>query len=662
MASEPPQPSEALKEPWHGLSRTTVALLAVLLLGATLRLANLGQVRHTYDQAYPSYDALRLLEGQQWLRIGQPSSVFLDNPPWMGYLQALPLWVWRSPWSVYIVMAALNTLGVWFVYLCGRRTLGPTVGLLAAYLFAINPWIVYFSRTAWVQALLPLLLPMVAWGLWPSATGEPFSPRGILTALLALTAMVQTYVQAWGTMAQAVPVMAVFHRRLPRRAVVLGGLVFLLAAAVYASALVAQWPRVAARLGEFSASTGLHFTRAGIDHAVRLVTGRDFEHVHAPGAPAEYATRRVGSLWADGLLRLALLVGLLRALLALRRTGRERAIAGVLLWWFVVPILLTSFSSHPVHIHYLLLTCPAGHLLAAWGMAPLFRHYRLRWAAVVVLLGIGVVFALNLGRASQAVARNPTVPEFDGWPLSVGAQIGTTIRELSQGQDLPLRLCTDGREEVLGSLCGHLVTVEQGLNFPHLTLLPGQETLLYVLVNAPVLPNLFGPLGESFPEKALLLADGTTVSFVRVQPYSREAALALAETPLDVPSDSGLTLLGYSLERPPQAGSPLVCTTYWRVERLLPGREGWYVGPFYHVVDAQGRMVANVSGQGRWGYRWQLDDVYVSRVELPTPATGPAGPYLLIVGLFDTIHNIRYPLRLPNSSAEVVEITLPGRS
>jgi 4-amino-4-deoxy-L-arabinose transferase-like glycosyltransferase len=660
MASELPRHGNTRGQQRYRLSRTTLAPLAVLLLGAVLRLANLGQVRHTYDQAYPSYDALRLLDGQQWLRLGQPSSVFLDNPPWMGYLQALPLLVWRSPWSVYIVMVALNTLGIGFVYLCGRRSLGRTVGLLAAYLFAVNPWIVYFSRTAWVQALLPLLVPIVAWGLWPSLSGAPFSPRRVLIALLALTAMVQTYVQAWGAMVQVVPVMLLFHRRLPRRAVILGGLVFVLAAALYASALAAQWPSVTAQLTEFSHSTRLHFSQEGLNHAVRLVTGRDFEHIHAQGASAEYGTRRTWSLWADGLLRVALLAGLARALLALRRPVRERGVAGVLLLWFVLPILLASFSSNPVHIHYLLLTCPAGHLLAAWGVAPLFEHNKLRWPAAAVALAIGAVFALNLSRASQAVARNPSLPKFDGWPLSISAQVGATIDELSQGQSLPRRLCTDGHEAVLSSMCGHLAMTEQDLNFPSLTLLPGHETLLYVLVNAPAQRDLFGPRSQSFPDKDLLLADGTTVSFVRVQPYGRDEALALADTQVDASSDSGLALLGYSLDEPVQAGDPLVCTTYWRVERLLYGRAEWYVGPFYHLISADGKQVANVSGQGRWGYLWQMDDVYISRVELPTSAAGQAGPYRLVIGLFDTIHNVKYSLHLPDTSSDVVEIPLAG--
>jgi len=58
----------------------TLILVAILAVGAGLRFWNLGLVRHNYDDSYPSYDALRILDGYQPLLSGQASSVFLDNP------------------------------------------------------------------------------------------------------------------------------------------------------------------------------------------------------------------------------------------------------------------------------------------------------------------------------------------------------------------------------------------------------------------------------------------------------------------------------------------------------------------------------------------------------------------------------------------------------
>jgi len=51
-----------------------LALLAIVALGAGLRFWNLGLVRHNYDDSYPAYDALHLLDGHQLLLSGQASS------------------------------------------------------------------------------------------------------------------------------------------------------------------------------------------------------------------------------------------------------------------------------------------------------------------------------------------------------------------------------------------------------------------------------------------------------------------------------------------------------------------------------------------------------------------------------------------------------------
>ncbi len=40
----------------------------------------------------------------------------------------------------------------------------------------------------------------------------------------------------------------------------------------------------------------------------------------------------------------------------------------ILLIWFLLPVLMMSYVSRIVHPFYLLLTVPAGHGLAAWGI------------------------------------------------------------------------------------------------------------------------------------------------------------------------------------------------------------------------------------------------------------------------------------------------------
>ncbi len=637
-----------------------VVLLVVLAVGTGFRFFNLGLVRHSYDDSYPIYDALRILDGHKLLLTGQPSSVLLDNPPLMSYLQAIPLLVWRSPWAVYIFVTALNTIAIWFVYRAAQQLLGDAAGLLSAFLFAINPWVVYFSRTTWVQALIPFFTAVIAWGLWPTIVTERRSPSRVLAAGLAVTAMTQTYIQAWGVLAQIGPLVILFRRRIPRRSLYAGISIFALALTLYGVGLSEGWEMNRTKLLGFLSKSEFHPTREGLDHAVRLVTGRDFEYVYAREETKEYDLRRTCSLAAHYLLGVALITGVTRAVIELRRGGRDRRTAVVLLVWFAVPIVLASISAYPVHPHYLLLSCPAGHILAAWGISPLLHRKGLRWIVIFMLLIIAILFGFNLHRASQEVASSPTGPEFDGWALGAGAQVGAAVRDLSKGNSYPIRICAKGGETLLSSLSGAYVTTLKEVDFPNYVVLPGEEPLLYVLVNTVPEPEALGPLQESFPEHDILLADGTHVSFLQALPYSRDSALALPDVALDWPSEAGLSMLGYSLNAAIQPGQPIHCTTYWRVEELHPGREEWYIDAFYHLLDQAGQIITNVGGHGQWGYRWQLNDVHVDRVSIPVPADLAPGEYQIAIGLFDCIHARNYPLRSPDGPtyAAIVPVTV----
>jgi hypothetical protein len=578
----------------------------------------------------------------------------------MSYLQVIPLLVWRSPWAVYIFITALNTIAIWFVYRAAQQLLGNAGGLLSAFLFAINPWVIYFSHTTWVQALIPFFTALIAWGLWPTIVTEHRSPSRVLAAGLAVTAMTQTYIQAWGVLVQTGLLMTLFRRRIPRRPLYVGIFILTLALVVYGVGLSEGWETNRAKLLGFLSKGEFHLTREGLDHAVRLVTGRDFEYVYAREETREYNLRRTSSLAAHYLLGAALIVGVTRAAIELRRRGRSHRTAVVLLVWFAVPILLTSISAHPVHPHYLLLSCPAGHILAAWGFSPLLRRKGLREIVIFILLAIAILFGFNLHKASEAVASNPTGPEFNDWALGAGAKVGATVRDLSEGDGYPRRICAKGDETLLSSLSGTYLTTLREIEFPNYVLLPGEEPLLYVLVNTVPDPEALGPLQESFPEHDILLADGTRVSFLRALPYSRDRALALPDVALDWPSEAGLSMLGYSLNTAIRPGQPIECTTYWRVEELHPGREEWYIDAFYHLLDQAGQIITNVGGHGQWGYRWQLGDVYVDRVNIPVPADLAPGEYRIEIGLFDCIHTRNYPLHSPDGPiyAVIVPVTV----
>lgn len=629
-------------------------LAGILLIGFYLRFYALGAIRHDYDDAYPIYQAILLLNGMESPLAGQPSSVFLDNPPLMKYLIAVPLLFQRSPWAVYVFITGLNFLGIYFTYRLSKQILGTKVGLLSAFLFAVSPWIVRFSRKTWLPALEPCLVPLIAWLLWPVLIGEKVRPSRMFAAIFFITVLTQTYVQSWGLLFSVGLLVLMFWPRIPKNTLSAGIALFLVASFIYGLSIAQNPVSNSAKVENFFSKGQLSFTREGIDHAVRLVTGWDFDYVYTRETPDYPARHRLSGL-VHHLLGIALITGILRAIFSLKNKAEtEHSLAIVLLVWFFTPVLLMSVAIAPVHPYYLLITCPAGQILAAWG-ASLLLEKRLWWVLLFFLALIGAVFALNLYRANEVVVRHPTTgPDFWGWQLEAGSRVGEIVRNLcSQTASVPCRISAKGHPALLTSLSGLPVRIVPDLDFPNYFLIPHKAPLLYILINTSLTEQPI-PFLKALPQYELEFVDGTRVSFLYGLPCSREASLMLPENTVDWPSEIGLSLLGYTTDTFVQPGQPLHLVTYWRVDALYPERAVAYVGAFYHFVGPADDLIVNISGHGQWGYQWDIGDVYIERVEIPVPATLAPGTYQIRLGLFDFVNPRNYELLSPEGPTQAI--------
>jgi hypothetical protein len=121
--------------------------------------------------------------------------------------------------------------------------------------------------------------------------------------------------------------------------------------------------------------------------------------------------------------------------------------------------------------------------------------------------------------------------------------------------------------------------------------------------------------------------------------------------------DPNLTLLGYDLKAAPQA---FELTLYWRSEAPLP----LDYTVFVHLRDAAGQTVAQKDQpplQGAYPTSlWDRGEIIADNLLIPMPAELSAGPYQLVVGLYDFQTGNRLPVPgEPNNEVRLPALTLP---
>src|SRR5664279_3707284 len=215
-------------------------LFVIMLVAAFLRVEYLLQIEHNVDHAYPIWQALQTLDRGMFPIVGQGTSVLFANPALTGYLFLPLVAITRSPLGAYILVVALNTMAVLLAYRTARLMLDGNRALIAAFLMAVNPWVIEYSRTSWVQSLLPFLVCALTWALFPVLLGKAKRPaRRLLIAFVILTVLAQTYLLDFALVVPVGLLIVIFWRRIPKRALIAGAAIFAAAAAIYAGGLLA---------------------------------------------------------------------------------------------------------------------------------------------------------------------------------------------------------------------------------------------------------------------------------------------------------------------------------------------------------------------------------------------------------------------------------------
>jgi Dolichyl-phosphate-mannose-protein mannosyltransferase len=323
----------------------------------------------------------------------------------------------------------LGVLGIVLVWHLGERVLHhPWAGAAAAFIMAVSPWHIQYSRIGWEPAtIIPLLV--LALLLWLRAAQHRIrAAAGAAGAALALTVygykVFEVLAPVW-----LIVLLACLGPRLGRRASLaaaagfgLGYLPFLWT--TIAAPEMHAWPRslFVFRDGVTLSTVGLAAQQylAHVSPWFLFVAGDPNLRHHVPGA---------GELfwWTAPFL----LVGAVA--LAARRDLRDRALVAA--WLAIYPIGAALTTDQPVHASRTLLGLPALCVVAGLGMVTVADWIRRQPARFLLGVLIGSVLAVAVAAegARFAVLQHVAYPGLSwGWWDYGHDQVFQTVRERRQ--------------------------------------------------------------------------------------------------------------------------------------------------------------------------------------------------------------------------------------
>lgn len=136
------------------------ALALALTIGAVVRLAALGSAPSSLDETWSYAFARSVLDRGEFLetlRTGLDAPLFAAINVTVARLMGLNMFSLRLP------MAAAGILVLPFIYDLVRRWQSPSLAGWGVLLCAVNPFLVYYSRTARPYALMLLCCVLVVW-------------------------------------------------------------------------------------------------------------------------------------------------------------------------------------------------------------------------------------------------------------------------------------------------------------------------------------------------------------------------------------------------------------------------------------------------------------------------------------------------------------------
>lgn len=351
----------------HAIKKSDLwKLLPILLIAALLRFGDAGTLSHfRYDQATLSQKVLDMVHGVSFPLVGISSSVHVPNSPMTVYVLALPYFFSDNPLVTIGFIALLNVIGVALLWLIAHRYFGPSVALIAALMYAVNPYAVGYSRSIWAQDYhTPIILFAILLGFLGFLEKRKWAQ---ILFLPVFCIGLQIHFAAWTLL----PIF-LFFLWLGRKNIYWLGFVISIVLAFlilipFAIGL-SQAPEDASNRADTIVSIlqhGVNLRTDSLQQITELATGLP-AHTRVDKSSVYTVQAFVPIIkpfwWGMGILTLLGLIGSLKQ--------RWRHFAPLLWLWSILTVIvfIPAWTGSGVYLHYFIPSIPALSLLAAIGL------------------------------------------------------------------------------------------------------------------------------------------------------------------------------------------------------------------------------------------------------------------------------------------------------
>ena len=395
-----------------------ILISLIFLVGLFLRTYNLDLTRFEHEMVRDALAAQEVLAGDLKVHgyFASPTSTLQTSfGPTAYYLMALgALFVGNNlywiPLAAIITIAILDALAVLIIYRIGKEFFSEKVGIIAAALYAVAPWMILhvatisspthympFFAAAYIYSICKVILKkQIKWII----------PAGILFALMThfhLTAVlvIPGTLLGWFIVGKYYEKM-----KIPWKQIVIAGI----------GMLVVTTPFLYYGIKEGNLSDTINHVLGKREAANRITTG-----IQAIGIPVMITTPYFGEYLlgketkVPGEFYFLIITGLIIILTAVgafsvtKKAFKEKKREAMLLWIMIAtPIVIYFLKGNSITVHYFLMMMPLPMLITALGAEQLMKKWKKSTYVLISIVLVSNILAVALFYNTVAVEGGTT--------------------------------------------------------------------------------------------------------------------------------------------------------------------------------------------------------------------------------------------------------------